>query len=142
MYLPNPMFQTRSFLNFFEISNSAIRRPCTHAMRDSVKPSIFTPLIEESIEEVDEMRLSIASSHMAWRDITKDSPIKDPTSATVNRHLDGYFPNPKCIPGLCHLPIDTATGITHAIPSCLSRRNIANPISTAFAHISFIVCHP
>lgn len=60
-------------------------------MSVDVKPNIFTPLMEASIEVVEEIRLSMASSHLACRGITKASPIKDPTSATVNKQLDCRF---------------------------------------------------
>ena len=85
--LPKAKFQTRRLRNFLEILISSIRKNCKFARSTSVKPHILTPFIAPSMAVVAVMRLSMASSHRAWRDITRlvvnRDPIRD-TETTVS----------------------------------------------------------
>lgn len=57
-----------------------------------MSPHILTPFIESSIAEVAAMRRSIASSHSAWRFITRLVAIKDARKATaVDISIDSTF---------------------------------------------------
>lgn len=50
----------------------------------SFKPVILMPFIEPSMAVVEEMRLSMASSHSDWRETTNPNTMIDPTSETTN----------------------------------------------------------
>jgi hypothetical protein len=83
MDLPKTMFQMISFRNFFEMRNSSTRSCCKLASRVSFKPHILTPFMDESIADVAEMRFSIASSHIAWRDMMKFMANMEPNNETA-----------------------------------------------------------
>lgn len=63
--IPKVIFQMSSLRNFLEMRISSTRSFCRLANSVSFRPHILTPLMELSIVEVAEMRLSMASSHMA-----------------------------------------------------------------------------
>ena len=79
------MFQMINLRNFFEIRNSSTRSFCRLVRSVSFKPHSLTPFIEFSIAEVAEMRFSMASSHMAWRDMMKFMAKMDPNKDTAPR---------------------------------------------------------
>ena len=78
------MFQIINRRNRLEIRNSSTLSCCIVANNVSFKPHILTPFMEASIAEVADMRFSMASSHMACRDMMKFmatmEPSKDATS--------------------------------------------------------------
>lgn len=116
--IPRAIFQTKSLRNFFEISSSSSRSPCRLFIMADVRPSILIPFIELSIEAVDEIRLSIASSHTACLATTKDSVIRHPIRATGH----GQLADCKAWREEPILPRATPTGTTQATPSSLSSR--------------------
>jgi hypothetical protein len=79
------MVQIRSLRNFFEMSSSSTRSRCKSSRNTSVSPHILTPFIESSIAAVAAIRRSIASSHRAWRCITRLVAPKEPKNDTVIR---------------------------------------------------------
>lgn len=81
--LPRVMFQIRSLRNFLEIVNSLMRSFCRLDNRTCFKPHILIPFMDPSMEVVKDTRLSIASSHMAWRETTRNMVIMEPTRVTI-----------------------------------------------------------
>lgn len=77
------MVTMRSFLNFFDMLSSSMRSCCMSPLNTSVSPDIFTPFMEFSIAVVAAMRRSMASSHSAWRCITRLVAPRDPNSDTA-----------------------------------------------------------
>ena len=77
------MFQMISFRNRFEIRSSSTRSFCILASSVSFRPHILTPFMDASMAEVAEMRFSIASSHIAWRDMMKFMANMEPSNDTV-----------------------------------------------------------
>lgn len=82
--LQKAMFQIKSFLNFFEIWSSSILSLCIILPMVFVRPVIFTAFIAPRATVVTAIRRSMASSHIAWRDMTKPVTPMDPIIDTVH----------------------------------------------------------
>jgi hypothetical protein len=82
-HLPNVIFQIKSFLNFLDMSSSSMRRFCRLSNSVCFNPLILMPFIAPSIALVADMRFSIASSHMACRDMMKFIATIDPSIETA-----------------------------------------------------------
>jgi hypothetical protein len=81
------MFQMISRRNRFDMRSSSTRSSCKLFNNVSPRPHILMPLMEESMAAVAEMRFSMASSHMAWRDMIKLMANMDPKRETVRIKL-------------------------------------------------------
>lgn len=77
------MFQINKRLKPFEIFNSSIRNVWILLNKTFFRPVILMPFMEPSIAVVAEIRLSIASSQRAWRDITKFKARIEATKETI-----------------------------------------------------------
>jgi hypothetical protein len=79
------MFHIKSFLNLREMRISSTRSSWIFFDNVEVRPHILTPFIELSIAVVAVMRRSIASSHIACRDMTRPVAPIDPAMETSRR---------------------------------------------------------
>lgn len=116
---PKHMFQISNLRNFFEVLISSTLSFCKLSNKISLNPHILTPVMFASMMDVAEMRRSIASNHMAWRDIMNLMATMDPTRDTALEMVSLALSYQN---GNSYLRNDTATGTTHATPSCFSRR--------------------
>jgi len=71
-----------SFRNFLEMRSSSTRSFCKLTSSVSFNPHILTPFMDASMAEVAEMRFSMASSHIACRDMMKFMAKMEPNNET------------------------------------------------------------